>query len=133
MRRVSAAGTRLAGRLPAVFELREQSLPALFSYEIPAHEAFVDLARSLLAASHGIRHVGCACDDVAAGIETGAAGLQRKSIHPDRTFFFEFQSGSAAEILIECLTHGEDHVVALEAQHFICWDGPAAAGLVQTK
>ena len=94
------------------------------------HQPLVDLARGLLAAAHGVGHVGCAGDDVAAGIESGAAGLKREAIDGQRALVLEFQSGGAAEVLVEGFANGEDDAVALEALHLIGGDGAAAAGFV---
>src|SRR5665213_241014 len=89
---VAAAETWLTRRLAAVFEVREERVPAqdcgsLVRLKILGHEALIDFARGLFAAAHGVGHVGCAGDDVTAGIESGAAGLKRESIDGERALF----------------------------------------------
>ena len=98
-----------------------------------SHQAFVDIARRLLAAAHGVGHVGCAGDDIAAGIEIGAAGLKREAIHDDRAFFLEFQAGGAAEVLVEGFAHGQNHAVALEALHLVGGDGACGGRICRTR
>src|ERR1039458_5118117 len=122
---VAAAEARLSGRSAAVLKVREELVPARF-----AHEPLVHLLRRLLAAAHGIRHVGCAGDHVASGVEVGAAGLVGEAIHNDHSLLREGQSRGLAEVLIEGLAHGQDHAVALVALHLVGGHRPSAPGFV---
>ncbi len=96
------AGMR--GRCLVVFELREDRLPAALAGEPLVHDA-----RRLLAVAHGIRNVRRSGDQVAAGKEVGAAGLERVAVHFDEPVFVDAQAGGPHEIHIHGLAHRQNH------------------------
>jgi hypothetical protein len=51
---MASAEARFAGRLSAVLEIREQACPAHTGVVPVAHEPLVDIARGLLASTHGV-------------------------------------------------------------------------------
>ena len=123
---VAAAFARRLGRLHLVLEVGDQAGEALL-----LHQTLVDVAGRLLADSHRVRYVGGAGDEVAARVEAVAAGLERVAVHLDRAVFLHLQARCLAEVGVDLLAHGEDHAVALDADHLVGRHRPAAAGGVE--
>src|SRR5271157_2182184 len=84
----ASAGLR-RGRV-AVSELRPDPLPPP-----RAHQPLVDVPRRLLPVPHGVRHVGCARDQIAARVELAAGGFERVSVHFQRAVVLDPQARRA--------------------------------------
>jgi len=109
----------------AVFEIREEAQPALDWRSLIGDVALGMRRSSILRAACLPPLMALDMFDApvmtSRGIKSGPAGLERESIYRQRAFVLEFETGSAAEVLVERLATPESRCRTRSAAPHL-WD-----------